>query len=268
MPIIYVATLGQRPEAITVAFDRLSEQYTYAGLAVLHTDPDRSGIATAYESLLEVCKRDYPPGVARFHILSRSDQSPLIDIEDQSSAEAYHLATLKVLYAYKAEGYHVHLMIAGGRKAMSIYAMLAAALIFKPPYDKVWTVLSSEAILTQPGRFHIPPGMRQEVQLVELPLNPSRIAPGTDIDTLLTRPVSHTDQFLAKLTAAERELAELLSRHPYYSNEQLAEVMSKSAKTLENQFREIYAKMVGYFDFGETITDKRQALRDILRGAE
>jgi hypothetical protein len=268
MPTIYIATLGQRPEAITVAFDLLRETYRYEALAILHTEPEHSGIAEAYGELSAVCDRDYSDLLVHFRELRCADGAPLIDIADQTTAEAYHRAVLEKLLEYKRDGWHLHLMLAGGRKAMSIYAMLAASLLFEPPRDRVWTVLSSEKLLAQPGQFHIPPGLRDQVQLVELPLRPARIVPGTDIEWLLARPVSSRDAFLAKLTAAERELAENLRRHPYASNAELAAIAHKSVKTIETQFSSIYGKLIGYLDFGENISEKRLylALLDLLRG--
>jgi CRISPR-associated protein (TIGR02584 family) len=263
---IFIATLGQRPEAITVAFDLLHEQYRYEGLAVLHTEPNSSGIAQAYVDLRAVLKRDYPTLQTRFHEVTYPDGSPLIDIEDQRSAEAYHRAVLYVLYQYRREGYHLHLMIAGGRKAMSIYAMLAASVIFEPPHDRVWTVLSPESMMAKPGQFHIPAGLRDQVQLVELPLRPARVAPGTDVEALLERPISRREAFYAKLTEAERDLAKLLLEHPYATNEELAKVAGKAHRTISNQLASMYDKMVGFLDFGEDIYNKRQALLDVLRG--
>lgn len=266
MPTLYIATLGQRPEAITVAFDRLHEQYRYEGLAVLHTEPNMSGIAQACADLRTVCERDYQTLQKHFHEITYSDNAPLIDIEDQRSAEAYYQGVLRVLYEYKQEGWLLHLMIAGGRKAMSIYAMLAASALFEPPHDRVWTVLSPDSMLAKPGQFHIPAGLRDQVQLVELPLRPARLAPGTAVEALLERPISRLDAFLAKLTPAEREVAELLRRNPYASNEQLGKIGHKSGRTVENQLASIYDKLIGFLDFGETISDKRLALLDILRG--
>jgi len=266
MPTVYVATLGQRPEAITVAFDLLSERFRYDALAVLHTEPTTSGIADAYAALRSVCARDYPGLPLRCHEITHADGTPLLDINDQLSAEAYHRGVLEALYNYRRDGWHIHLMLAGGRKAMSIYAMLAASLLFEPPRDRVWTVLSPEQMLAQLGQFHIPPGLRDQVQLVELPLRPARIAPGTDIALLLARPPSQAAAFLAKLSPAEREVAELLVRNPYASNKELAERGRKSVKTIESHLRAIYIKFDTYFDFGETISDKRIALLDVLRG--
>lgn len=266
MPTLYAATLGQRPEAITVAFDRLNEQYRYEGLAVLHTEPNSSGISQAYADLRAVCRADYPTLQQRFHEITYPDNTPLIDIEDQRSAEAYYRGVLRVLYGYKRRGWLLHLMLAGGRKAMSIYAMLAASAVFEPPHDRVWTVLSPDSMLAASGQFHIPVGMRDQVQLVELPLRPARIAPGTAVEALLERPISRLDAFLAKLTTAEREVAELLRRNPYATNEQLGKIGHKSGRTIENQLASIYDKLIGFLDFGETISDKRQALLDLLRG--
>lgn len=265
MPNLYIATLGQRPEAITVAFDRLNEQYRYEGIAVLHTEPNVSGIAQAYSDLRAVCDRDYPALHRYFHEIAYDDNAPLIDIDDQRSAEAYYHGVLRVLYEYKRDGWLLHLMIAGGRKAMSVYAMLAASVLFEPPHDRVWTVLSPESMLAKPGQFHIPAGMRDRVQLVELPLRPARIAPGTAVEALLERPISRLNAFLAKLTPAEREVTELLRRNPYASNEQLGKIGHKSGRTVENQLGSIYDKLIGFLDFGETISDKRQALLDVLR---
>lgn len=266
MSAVYIATLGQRPEAITVAFDRLHEQYHYKAMGILHTEPNVSGIAQAYTDLRAVCRRDYPTIPVHFHEMVFENGTPLIDIENQQSAEAYYRSVLQILYGYKRDGWHVHLMIAGGRKAMSIYAMLAASVIFETPYDCVWTVLSPETMLAKPGQFHIPPGLRQQVQLVELPLRPARVASGTNIEALLERPISRGEAFLVKLTPAERELVDLLRRNPYASNDQLGQLGHKSGKTVENQLGAIYDKMIGFLDFGEKITDKRQALLDILRG--
>ncbi len=265
MATIYLATLGQRPEAITVALDRLRETYAYAALAVLHTAPT-GAIAEAYEALRAVCANDYPDLPTRFHEIAFPDGAPLLDIQDRRSAEAYHRSVLRVLYDYRRDGHHLHLMLAGGRKAMSIYAMLAASLLFEPPHDRVWTVLSSDELLGHAGRFHILPGLRDRVQVVDLPLRPARIAPGVDVEQLLAAPPSRAAGFLAKLSPAEAELVELIRRCPYSSNAELAALSHKTVKTIETQLSSIYAKMISYLDHGETIRNKRQALLDLIRG--
>ncbi len=266
MPPVYIATLGVRPEAITVAFDLLNVQYHYERIIILHTDPVRSGIADAYERLKGVLKTDYPGVPAVFHEIRYPNGAPLIDIVDQASAEAYYRAVLAVLYDFRSELRMQHLMIAGGRKAMSIYATLAAAVLFEPPHDRVWTVLSPDSMLAEAGQFHIPPGMHDQAQLVELPLHPARIAPNTPLETLLSPPPSRRDAFLAKLTRAECDVVELLRRNPYETNARLAKIANKSERTIENQLRVIYDKLMSFLEFGETIHDKRQVLLDVVRG--
>lgn len=270
MPTIYAATLGQRPEAITVAFDCLNERYHYEKIAILHTEPHISGIAQAFADLQAVCAHDYPDITSRFHEITYENGAPLLDIDNQQSAEAYHHGVLRTLYNHKQSGYDVHLMVAGGRKAMSIYAMLAASLIFEPPHDKVWTVLSSERILEKAGQFHIPPGQRDSVQMVELPLRPARIAPGTQLDLLLNQPMSRSAAFWAKLSPKERELAEQMRQNPYASVEALGKQLHKSPRTVEHQLRAMFDKLIGFYDFGESISNKqkRSALLDVLRGVE
>ncbi|MCS7071202.1 MAG: CRISPR-associated ring nuclease [Anaerolinea sp.] len=266
MPPVYIATLGMRPEAITVAFDLLHAQYHYERIVILHTDPVHSEIANARIQLEKVLQTDYPGIPAEFHEIRYPNGAPLIDIVDQTSAEAYYRAVLVTLHTFRSQLRTQHLMIAGGRKAMSTYATLAAALLFEPPHDRVWTVLSPDSMVANPGQFHIPPGLRDQVQLVELPLRPARVAPNTPIETLLQPPPSRRDAFLAKLTPAERDVVELLRRNPYETNARLAKIANKSERTIENQLRVIYDKLMSFLEFGENIHDKRQVLLDVVRG--
>jgi len=263
---VFLATLGQRPEAITVAFDLLRNQYNYRVLGVLHTDGVASGIAEPLKALKQVLAADYPTLNTQFHELRRANGSPIQDLSDSVSAQAYHRAVLTILHEYRQQGSRVHLLVSGGRKAMSIYAMLAAAALFDPPHDKVWTVLSPEAMITREGVFHIPPGMRREVQIVDLPLITARLAPGINPVTLIERSASRSEQFLDKLSQEERNLALTLKGNPYARNTELAQSLGKSPRTVENQFASIYGKLIGFLDCGETIDPRkrRQALLDVL----
>lgn len=268
MATVYLATLGQRPEAITVAFDVLSEQYRFAEIGILHTEPQVSGITEAYHDLRAILDRDYPHLSARWHTLVRGDGSPIVDIESQAAANHYYEAVLDILAEYKRQGYTLHLMVAGGRKAMSIYATLAAATLFGSQ-DRVWTVLSPQYMLDQPGQFHVPVGAKHHVQLVQLPLMPARLL-GTnvpqDTGSYLRRRQDLRADFFSKLSQAEQEIAEAFTQHPYHTNEELAEVLSKSKRTVDNQFASIYRKLPVFLDYVEQGSDKRALLRDLLLG--
>jgi hypothetical protein len=265
MSHLFLATLGQRPEAITVAFDHLNERYSFEGVVLLTTDPDVSDIDKAYDDLIQVFKQDYPGLRVHSKVIRRPNGDALIDIVDSTSAEDYLHGMLDILHGYKREGYNLHLLIAGGRKAMSIYGMVAASLVFNPGVDKVWTVISPKEIL-KPGQFHAPPAFREQIQAVELLLVTARVPQGADPYEVLLRRRSTRADFIARLTSEEQRLCNLLIDQPYASNQELGGMLNKSERTVENQLRSVYAKLTGFLDLGERVTNKRQALLDMLRG--
>ncbi len=269
MPNLFAATLGQRPEAITVALDELHSRHNFAAAAILHTEPQLSGIAEAYNCLKTIFSTDYPGLLVRWHEILRAQGAPLIDITNQDTANDYFQGVLRVLRSYRDDGYTIHLLVAGGRKAMTIYATLAAALIFGPR-DRVWTVLTPSSLI-QERLFHLPPGTRDQVILVDLPILPPRLMPAEnaaldDPLALIARRRNPRRSLLNRLTPAERATAELLERHPYATNEELAGMLGKSPRTVENQLQGIYRKMIDLCDEAETATSKRQILLDILGG--
>ena len=269
MTNLFFATLGQRPEAITSAYDRLCERYTFERLIVLTTDRRASGIASAAAVLEGVCRRDYPTLPVTWHELRYENGAPLMDILDAASAMAYFRGVYSILAEYKRDHYTLHFLISGGRKAMSLYASFAAGLVFGGQV-RLWAVLSSDEMVKR-GGFHSPPGMRDQVQVVELPLLPARILPGSlnadglNMESLTQQRAKAQENFLHLLTPSERETAQLLAQHRYASNQQLAEMRHVSRRTVESQLLTIYPKLASYVDFGDQIQDKRQALIDFLR---
>jgi len=267
MALIFLATLGQAPEAITFALDKLiGQSYRYEGIVILHTDAQASAIHEAYQRLMPILQTDYAIP-ASGHELHFADGSPLLDIVDEASAQAYFAALGQALNAYKQEGHTLHLLVSGGRKAMSIYAMIAASILFTPRRDLVLTVLSDERLLAQQGGWHIPPSAWDQVQLVALPFVPLRRVPNDDPSRYFGGapfPNPHAE-FLTTLSKEEFTLAETIRHYPYETNEQLAQRLSKSIKTLNNQLNAIYTKMRAFY--GDTIPEatRRIALLDILR---
>lgn len=263
---IFLATLGQRPQAITLALDILLPRYHYEMIGVLHTDPNHSDVATSYQELMQVLRQDYPQCYIQNHEMVQLDGDPLLDITDEYSAEGYFHSLLKVLRASRIQGIPIHLLIAGGRKAMSIYAVIAASYVFGSE-DRVWTILSDHHVLAE-GAFHVPKSAT--VQVVHLPIKPSRLLPGIladqPLEALLQTPTSPREAFLKELTPEERALVEMLSEHPYVENQQLAELLHKSLKTVEHQLGSTYRKLETYFDLKVNVKRKRQVLLDVLQG--
>lgn len=265
---VFLATLGQRPQAVTMALDILLPRYHYQLIGLLHTEPAYSGIASAYEQLNVVLEQDFGEIPRIGHELRHENGDPLFDITDLRSAEGYFGAVADVMRHYRSQNIPIHLLVAGGRKAMSIYATLAAALCFGEN-DRVWTILSSPNLM-ESKEFHIPRRMQGDVHLVNLPLLPSRLLPGVladkGIKEILASRKNPRQHFLDELSREENTLIEQLRGHPYASNQDLGKHLNKSAKTVENQFRSIYTKMGSYFDLGVSSSRKRQILLDVIAG--
>ncbi|PJF31864.1 MAG: hypothetical protein CUN51_02670 [Candidatus Thermofonsia Clade 1 bacterium] len=273
MRYIHLATIGQRPQAITVALDNLRLRYAYEQIGLLHTDSVRSGIAESLRELRAELARAYPELPVRLHEVRALDGSPLLDIEDESAAEAYFYGVLDALLHYKQSGYNVHLMIAGGRKAMSVYAVYAASLLLDE-HDAVWTVLTPQDII-QRGAWHVSPVERERIQVTLMPFLPSRFAPTTlealtrdDIIEYLKRRLNRKEMLLSRLTDTQRRVANVLALHDDYSNAQIADLLSLSERTVQRHLQDIYERMRDIFDFGDRIGDPRLALIKIMKGWE
>lgn len=267
---IFLATLGQRPEAITMALDALLPHYLYDEVVILHTDRQRSGIKEAFK-VLDRELRTFPRyrGIQiRSSELCHEAGSPIIDITDHLNAESYFRSVLSVLKFHREQGIPMHLLVAGGRKAMSVYATLAASVIFGEN-DCVWTVLSSPQLI-EDGFFHVPEGRETEVQVFNLPILPSRFLPGVlqgkSLDEVLQIQISPRIRFLQTLTPKERQLADILSEQPRAKNDQLAARLGKKVSTIENQLTSIYSKLHVYYELDEDAYRKRQTLLDVLAG--
>ncbi|MEM6284460.1 MAG: CRISPR-associated ring nuclease [Chloroflexota bacterium] len=275
MATIFMATLGQRPAAITLALDALLADYEYEQIVILHTDPENSGIAESWATLRPVLGRDYDIPSRGYEVLNREGQ-PIFDINHPRHAEGYYHGVIDALGTYKREAYTIHLLVAGGRKSMSIYATLAASLFFGPT-DRLWTVHSSERLVNATqyeNRFHAKDALeRREVDLIRMPILPNRLLPGVDMDDLLADPLAYFERrnnqredFLSRLKPAERELVDVLLMHPDATYPELAAMLHKSERTIETQFRGIYNKMVGYGENIQHVRHKKPILLRLLSG--
>jgi hypothetical protein len=272
MARIFLATLGQRPEAITVALDALSQDYAFDAAAILHTFPRQQVIGEALRNLRRVFASDYPRLTVYWPELRGKNNTPLLDITDNESAWDYYNGLMAVLLHYKQQNYDLHLLVAGGRKAMSIYAALTAALVLNND-DHLWTVVSPDEVLKQPGQFHVSPEMRDQVKMIDLPILPARLVfsdpeKPVDLETVIQMRRDRCAHFLSLLSKAEKALLEVLKHHPYATGAELGAIMHKSERTIENQLRHIYTIMESYFDFDTRLRQsrKRQVLLDILMG--
>jgi CRISPR-associated protein Csx14 len=270
MPDIFIATLGQRPEAITVALDLLSEQHHFESVCILHTQPELSKIAQAVTDLRAVFSRDYSHLAIRWHEITCADGSPLIDITNSTTAEDYFTSLYSTLRDYKRQGYTLHLMIAGGRKSMSAYATVAAGMLFSHR-DRLWTVLSPAEMIEKPGVFHIPPGLRDQVQLVDLPILPQKYS--QEEQALLDNPLALVAErrdirraFLDGLSPELRRLAELMTSQPAVTQQTYGQILRKSERTIENQIAKMYTILAEFVPDLPDGVHRRTVLNEVLQG--
>jgi hypothetical protein len=86
---IFLATLGQCPEAITTALGKLLPINRYARIGILHIDSAFSVIAELLCALLHVLKTNYTGCQVIQYGIRISEKKALDGIMDQVTAEAY-----------------------------------------------------------------------------------------------------------------------------------------------------------------------------------
>lgn len=276
-PAALVATLGTRPQVVTIALDLL----LWAGenideVVVIHTTrprPTKGFPARPAQELMAAClaalEREFPQRSAyahtgracRYRPLRLVVQGqPIDDVHSAEDARAVMATIFHEVQSLKKRGLVVHLSIAGGRKSMSVYGMATAQLLFDSD-DRLWHLLSSPAFEAS-NAMH--PVTADDAHLVRIPVLPiSTVFPG--MVSLLTSPDPlaildnklslmdlearrQRETFLSQLTDAERRLVDALmaplaqhGRPP--DDRQLARKLVIAPHTVTKRFSDIYAKL-------------------------
>lgn len=272
MAYIFIATLGQRPQAITIALDKRMQTYPYAEICIVYTypQPKPQGIEDALHDLRREIPAAYPGLSYHWCQIDRRDGSPLTDITSPDTGMEYLEGLTQVMLDYRKNEDTVHLLIAGGRKAMSVYATIAATSVLGGE-DKVFTVLSPATVTKPDGVFRLqqlPTHAQEQVEIVEFPFKKikARIEDLPDNATQLVQERPISDKFLTKLTDTERELALLLRDYPRATNKELAAMEYKAVKTIERHLNSIYKKLEGFLEYtvSGAAQKRRATLIDIL----
>ena len=267
MSLIFLATVGQRPAAVTMAFDLLGQRYKYSEIGFIVTDPQHPNIKSYHQQLLSFTREDFPDYDIVNHIVRDTENQPLIDIHNSHDAEIYFRNILSILKSYREDGHHIHFLVAGGRKAMTTYATIAASLIFGIN-DHVYTIISSEKLIRE-GHRKVPIGRSNEVEIVPLPMLPSRLLPNMLPMITVTEIIELTndsrERFLGDLTEIEHNLVETVYQNPRATYKKLGNMLNKSPRTIENQLAKIYTKMLPYYEIQNT-REKKNTLIDVMAG--
>lgn len=260
-PSILIATLGSEPQVVTAGTDLLlGKGETIRQVEVIHTVAPGTVIEAAVQTLKGIFASDYPASVAASFIPLTLENHPLADIETPQAGQAAFRVLYRRLWQAKQEDLRVHLLIAGGRKPLAVYAMVAAQLLFDH-HDCLWYLYSSGDFLIS-RRAH--PQAGDDVHLIPIPvLLRSYISPALtnlrkiddallaverfqklELETKLTEARSYV---FGTLTGAERRVVELLVREGG-SNAGIARKLNLSTRTVEQQLRSAFRKAADHWE--------------------
>lgn len=264
---VLLATLGSEPQVVSLAVQLLDRAgFALATVAVLHTDATRAPVRAAVDRL----RAFFAPPHAGPPLTLLPIAIP--DVLTPAQLDAFGTALYQHLHRFIAQGRPVHLLLAGGRKSMTMVGMTIAQMLLGP-HDHVWYLHSDEELRLS-GR----PGLagEDEARLIAIPLPRQSPAPPLYARAFLAETPAHAHALLAEdhqrrirffwdeeLTPAEREVAQL-SAAALIPVETVAARLHKSPKTVTNQLNVVYSKMESIFGLQPQIGLKREFLRYLL----
>lgn len=250
-----IATLGSEAQVVTLALDLLAARgRPIQTVVVLHTSTETPVIGQALARLTDAL-RAYRGLRVRATLLRDADGAPLVDVDTKAGAAAVFSAFHHVVRQAKAKGERVDICLAGGRKTMSVYAMVTAQLLFDED-DRLWHLVSAGLLLAE-KRMRLQPG--DDVALIELPVIRLRdVAPAAAIEManaddpfaaveriesrLRELKVHRALEFVQRgLTPAEQAVSRLALREGL-SDKQIAVRQKLSTRTVNGHLTSIYRK--------------------------
>lgn len=273
---VLIATLGSEPQVVTAGLDLLLQRrFRIRRVAVVHTTAPGTLIEDALQRL-KTAAMDYrnPHIDFSFHPVEK-DGNRFADTESQAAGEAALAVIYRLIAHAKNKAETVHLLIAGGRKTMSIYGMVAAQMLFDEG-DRLWHLYSAGDFLTS-KRLHPQPG--DEVHLAVIPvvrwgeLSPAWLSlrgiddPWAALDAIrrlqLERRRENMHSFvMGILTFAERQVVEILVTTGK-SDREIAAHLHLSPRTVEQHLRSAYTKAAQHWQM-ESVN--RTQLMALLQG--
>lgn len=255
----FIATLGQEPQVVTIALDLLLQQ----GRGVRETVVVHTTSSAVLAGLQEI-RREFLLSYPSIRLRAVSVRGPAGRLDDFRS-EADVRSLLSALYRAVRDAKRaydvVHLSLAGGRKVMSVAAMVVGQLLFGPE-DRVWHLLSEVWTPGMPRRMH--PTLEDRARLLPVP-----VLRWTDSGVMLAALAELDDpaeairryeeivrgermrrrrEFVERwLTPAEREVARLACRG--LDNAAIARRLGRSPRTVANQLSQVYAKLADWLGF-------------------
>ncbi len=257
---VLIATLGSKPQIITLTLDLLrDQQITPVEVVVVHTSRQRLITASALARLQADLQVHYPQIAYRSLELSDGVQ-PLQDVMAPQEVEAAFRALYAEVRSAKLQDRSVHLVIAGGRRTLTVFGMATAHLLFDET-DRLWH-LSSQPELEEAGRMHAEPN--EWARLIPIPVVLwGRLSPVFEELSNVADPFEAAERLrrfrlrekwdaarifvLGSLSGAEQRVVELLVREGL-TNAEIADRLSLSSRTIERHLDEVYSKAAVHWD--------------------
>lgn len=257
--VVLLATLGSEPQVVTIALQLLLAQGAPIRRAVVvHTSGATPAIGRALDELRNAFAASPLAGVSLELYPLTKDGLPLQDIASEEEAQATFAALYRLVKGLKQTGCQIYFSIAGGRKVMALYGLAVAQLLFDSQ-DVLYYLFSDDALLKE-RRLLLQPD--DWAELVTIPFvrwtaDAAAIADVLRFDDPLQaldrgaqlarqREQARWDLFCKHvLTPAEEAVAALVVREGL-TNQQVAQRLGRSVKTVANQLSSVYAKLAEY----------------------
>ena len=280
---VLISTLGTEPQVVTLALhalENLSSPVWVSEVWVVHTSPTDPAIRDSLKRLEQAFEEE--PRLSRYQLrtfpITSSKGRKFADLENPQAVKATFQTLFSVIREAKERGFRVHLSVAGGRKPMAVFGIVAAQLLFDDQ-DRAWHLLSSKSLVESRALF---PERREDwAKLVPIP-----IIPWSDVDPILTLIAREEDPFEAAdlvkalkerrrrytlqlfvkgyLSPAERRVLRVVVERGGTIAE-IAKVLGKKPRTVEHQIQSIYRKIKDNQEFlGLEIPEDTRLTRDFL----
>ena len=268
---VLIATLGFNPQIVTISLDLLrAEGHCIDQIISIYTaEPEvRQALVTLEVELQQM------GGLSHRPVLVSGEAGPLRDFRTRADVTVLLRTLYQEIERCKRDRWRVHLLIAGGRKVMSAYALVVAQLLFEAD-DRAWHLVSE----WRPGsdqHMHAPPDSRPALVPVPVlpvtPLLPAEGQTGADDPWQIIARQQMAQQkardrqlreFLRHLPPAPRAVARLLAEG--LDNQTIAARRGASPNTVTKQLSKIYEEWRVAFDLPEDALVRDQIVAELSR---